>query len=129
MEKGANRDVTGISDGECCWRDRVTIALPVPGYARSQIRKTPANTFTKVAPDTRSQIRETPAAAPDTFTKVQKRLTAVPSLHQSPEYKSEKHQQQIFTPDSDPSESQDEITNHCGAQNYKKRKNACLQVF
>ena len=60
MEKGANRDVTGISDGERCWRDRVTIALPVPGYARSQIRETPANTFTKVAPDTRSQIRKTP---------------------------------------------------------------------
>ena len=63
MEKGANRDVTGISvsDGERCWRDRVTIALPVPGYARSQIRKTPANTFTKVAPDTRSPDQKTPA--------------------------------------------------------------------
>ena len=50
--------MTGISDGEVCWRDRVTIALPVPGYTRSQIRKTP----------------------PDTFGKVQKLLAAVPRL-------------------------------------------------
>ena len=34
--RGANPDVTGISDGELCQRDRVS-----PGYTRSQIRKTP----------------------------------------------------------------------------------------
>ena len=34
--RGANPDVTGISDGELCQRDHVS-----PGYTRSQIRKTP----------------------------------------------------------------------------------------
>ena len=64
----ANPDVTGISDGELCQRDHVS-----PGYTRSQIRKTPPDTFGKVQkllaavprPDTRHQHKNQKTAAAD----------------------------------------------------------------
>ena len=100
MEKGANRDVTGISDGERCWRDRVTIALLLPGLhqitnqektskyiykssTRHQITRSENTSkyilksdFLRFPVCTSHQNTNQKTPAPDTFSKVQKWLAA-----------------------------------------------------